>query len=548
MYASGIFRVKLIGEHFNKLMNMKFVHNNNGVWLTQWIMLIIITLLGICYIHSWTYQFTKKETSTIYSDVPDQKSWEGRGVNSSNKSVSAHKLNVNYMWTSPPLGTQMGEQQMELIRKTLAGDGNLLVWGLGNDSPFWYNSTTGNVIFIEDNKHWFDKITKRYAFLEAYRVHYTTNTVGSYHKYIHSPEIWSDLDIRVQLPSSVTTVHWHVIIVDAPLGCCGMGPGRYQSIYTSWLLAQSGTHIFIDDFERKVERSLSLTLLGKPIDIVTRNTTEHSTANEQAHFIRSSDEDAIFRPMYADAEVQSKVITTWNNTGIDGNSNWTVLLSLNNGFWDFLQNWWWHYKQLNINIPVIIIAEDDIVLKKLTVLNSDNIVIVRSSLIDIPQAVKYNTPLYKRMVSARGEYILNYLKEGINVIYTDVDTVWLHNPVAYLTGKYDIWNQLDSENNLCTGFMAIKSNAKTMAFIKTWTHVLQEHPQTNQLPFNRLIRNSTVIYAALDTHKFPSGLLYFEWFTKEQRLGVIIVHNNYIVGRDRKIERFKSHNLWFDKG
>ncbi|XP_060591313.1 uncharacterized protein LOC132746245, partial [Ruditapes philippinarum] len=167
----------------------------------------------------------------------------------------------------------MGENQLHGIKKVIPAKGNLLVWGLGNDSPYWQNSTHGQVKFIEDDSpskkagiQWYDTIMKKYPYLEAYRVHYNTNTVKSFSQYVNNPDTWHELDLCSQLPESVTQTHWHVIIVDAPLGCGCRGPGRYQSIYTSWKLAEINTHIFIDDFERKVEHEFSVNIFGKPVE------------------------------------------------------------------------------------------------------------------------------------------------------------------------------------------------------------------------------------------------------------------------------------------
>ena len=198
--------------------------------------------------------------------------------------------------TKPPEGTQMGPEQIQEILSVLPKNGNLLVWGLGNDSPFWHDSTDGKVVFIEDDipekkagTLWFDMITAKYPFLEAYTVHYTTDTVKSYDKYMRRTELWDiDLDIRAQLPNSVTNTRWDVILVDAPLGCCNVGPGRYQSIYTSKLLSNSDTHVFVDDYERKVEKQFSLKVFDKqPVKIVKRQKAA-SNANDQAHFVHVS--------------------------------------------------------------------------------------------------------------------------------------------------------------------------------------------------------------------------------------------------------------------
>lgn len=46
---------------------------------------------------------------------------------------------------------------------------------------------------------------------------------------------------------------------------------------------------------------------------------------------------------------------------------------------------------------------------------------------------------------------------------------------------------------------------------------------------------------------FPSGGLYFknDSWRKETENKHVIVHNNYVVGFDQKIKRFRAHNLWF---
>lgn len=46
---------------------------------------------------------------------------------------------------------------------------------------------------------------------------------------------------------------------------------------------------------------------------------------------------------------------------------------------------------------------------------------------------------------------------------------------------------------------------------------------------------------------FPSGGLFFKNATwrKETSSKHVIVHNNYVVGFDKKIQRFRDSGLWF---
>ena len=224
-------------------------------------------------------------------------------------STDAAKLIQRKRKNYPP-GAQMGHAQMDGILANLPWNGNLLVWGLGNDSPYWHNATQGTVIFLEDdfvetknNVQWFDTITHKYPFLQSYKVHYSThNNDADYRKYMADP--WStDLEIP-HFPQIVRDTHWDVILVDAPLGCCDMGPARFQSLYMSTQLAkqqllryqqqqqqqQSRTephvHIIVDDYERTIERDFSRRVLGslEPTRVLTRQAGV-SNANQQAHFV-----------------------------------------------------------------------------------------------------------------------------------------------------------------------------------------------------------------------------------------------------------------------
>lgn len=178
---------------------------------------------------------------------------------------------------------------------------NVLVFGLGNDSPLWHKSVAnlegrdGRVVFLEDDfvdkeagVQRFDAITAKYSYLEAYKVHYSASINGDFEKYMAMDDgaLAAELDITSQLPADLLDVIWDTIIVDTPLGCC-MGPGRYQSLYTSKVLAgrqaQKGhsTHIFVEDYERKEEREFSQKVFGgSPLGVISRGKGA-SNGNEQ---------------------------------------------------------------------------------------------------------------------------------------------------------------------------------------------------------------------------------------------------------------------------
>ncbi|KAL4226316.1 hypothetical protein ACF0H5_014299 [Mactra antiquata] len=245
------------------------------------------TAVGILCIGSFTllsYAFvlaSHRLNSTVYIN-PAKIS---NGGNVVYDITNGHLIKNRTKITQPPPGTQMGQQQIDKILSVLPRNGNLLVWGLGNDSPFWHDSTDGKVAFIEESgTPWFAKITSKYPFLNALEVKYSTHLVQSLERYSHYRSLWHELNVSDQLPASVKDTAWDVIIVDAPAGFKPGNAGRYQSIFTSAFLAEVGTHIFVDDYERKVEYEMSNQILGTPVE-VTRRPMTFINSNVQAHFI-----------------------------------------------------------------------------------------------------------------------------------------------------------------------------------------------------------------------------------------------------------------------
>jgi hypothetical protein len=61
-------------------------------------------------------------------------------------------------------------------------------------------------------------------------------------------------NLEMILPNKITKTAWDVILVDAPQGSKDSAPGRMQSIFTAWKLADKSTTVFIHDCNREVEK------------------------------------------------------------------------------------------------------------------------------------------------------------------------------------------------------------------------------------------------------------------------------------------------------
>lgn len=140
------------------------------------------------------------------------------------------------------------------------GECKMLVFGLGNDSPFWCEiNHGGRTVFLEDFQPWFDKITGQFPKIEAYPISYPCN-ITQWEELLDQPE-----RLKVDLPEEVSASCWDVILVDGPRGHKFLEeiPGRMSSIYTASLLVGKGGYVFVHDAERKVEKAYAAKYLDK---------------------------------------------------------------------------------------------------------------------------------------------------------------------------------------------------------------------------------------------------------------------------------------------
>lgn len=296
--------------------------------------------------------------------------------------------------------------------------------------------------------------------------------------------------------------------------------------------------------------------------------------------------------------------------------SFAVVLTVNDGFWDFFLNWLHHFNKLLASKTeseqpmLIVIAEDSIIYEKL---KSSLALEMRSTIIltgydeadnsTVFIAENYDSVAYKRLVSSRATHLLNLMcslgwlgvngyaedkestkakskTEGIIIVYSDVDTVWVKDPFFYLlshmfrTNKtsnavntitqqepnYDILAAVDDHNYndvrdyYCTGILVISQTGVSISFLNYWEKELQSTPQLNQPIFNSLLRSTTlpvIRHGGLGEIEFAPGRLYFdEWvkrgdlLERQMKNETMVIHNNYIIGHDAKKRRFQEHGLW----
>jgi hypothetical protein len=307
---------------------------------------------------------------------------------------------------------------------------------------------------------------------------------------------------------------------------------------------------------------------------------------------RSHDSLQILNVTGAAREVCQRKVYNVNST-CNQQYCYVVAVTVNMGFYDFFLNWYHYYNQsviLSTNINgtskpsvLVVIAEDDEIYEAMTKLSLNNTEVIRGAFQRAyGKAEDYDSTGYKSLVSARASHLLNLLcglqdmqsasdfAETENrwiVVYSDIDTVWLQDPLpliqANLFGsrqelQYDILASVDDhderyENYYCTGFFIAVATQISIYFLSRWEEKLKSNPQLNQPVFNALLHSDEqypIRHAGLDETQFPPGRLFFnETYSKAKKLrGTVVVHNNYIIGRQNKKFRFQEYGLWNASG
>jgi len=152
---------------------------------------------------------------------------------------------------------QISPAQIELIGSAVLARSpgcRLLVFGLGRDAALWLAlNSAGETLFVEDQPAYAAR-APRGARIEM--IDFAAHTsVGSS----------LTLDVRAldaaPLPPSLTHEPFDVILVAGPAGFHMDDPGRALAIRWASRLMRRETHVFVDDYNRAVERHFADLLL-----------------------------------------------------------------------------------------------------------------------------------------------------------------------------------------------------------------------------------------------------------------------------------------------
>jgi hypothetical protein len=240
---------------------------------------------------------------------------------------------------------------------------------------------------------------------------------------------------------------------------------------------------------------------------------------------------------------------------------WTVMTTINYGFIDMFYNWFYFYQKLNLNLDMILVAEDDLTYAELQKfkkvhLNTFcyNVTVERSDLrLNATgnddnysnESYGWNDPNYKFMMSSRPKSIRQQLEAGRNIIFSDVDFIWKQNPLPYFVNAtttpvpdderhYHLFSSLDPDYRdgflqRCGGFYAMVSTEPTRRLVKRWDGYMSKHVDHNQKRYNIILRSMRpprVKDLPLSHDLFPDGRYYRRVVSQNETLNdnVVAIH------------------------
>uniref|UniRef100_A0ACD5TEW3 Uncharacterized protein n=1 Tax=Avena sativa TaxID=4498 RepID=A0ACD5TEW3_AVESA len=188
----------------------------------------------------------------------------------------------------------------------------------------------------------------------------------------------------------------------------------------------------------------------------------------------------------------------------------------------------------------------------------------------------FGTQCFKRVTKVKSRIVLKILRMGYNVLLSDVDVYWFHNPVQFLhslgpstfAAQSDEYNETGPTNlprRLNSGFYYARSDRATITAMEmvvkhatksnsseqpSFYDVLCGKEGANRLGDDRCLEpstNLTVVF--LDRDLFPNGAYRRLWDRRDVRsacgeLGCFVIHNNWVNGRKKKLRRQMVSGLW----
>jgi WD40 repeat protein len=256
-----------------------------------------------------------------------------------------------------------------------------------------------------------------------------------------------------------------------------------------------------------------------------------------------------------------------------------LLVSFTNfGYFDMAHNFVVALHKLGI-YNIIMFALDLASFEKLKLLNIPTWFLSQKDAVYTEASSSFGSPEFNSICNVKPWIVLEILKGGIDVVWTDTDVIWHRDAQPFFDIHPTVDMQLQGDDDdICAGFFYARSTAANIKLLEnvilytnTWVDdqtalrrflneteglahrltskkhdLAMTRPEDWRVPLSFDLQPNVVNYLVLPRMLFPNGTAYFN-FKFPQRFGVVpfIVHNNCIIGHDSKVDRFKMYDMWY---
>ncbi len=222
------------------------------------------------------------------------------------------------------------------------------------------------------------------------------------------------------------------------------------------------------------------------------------------------------------------------------------------------------------DVPVVVYCDDEAQKELKAYIGNTTNVEIKNTDCKVKNFNHYGSENFVELCFKRIEHLIDDLKNtSDDFVMVDTDVVFTSDPMGHLEiikykTDYDFVFQTDrpTGSTICNGFFYIRNTERIVNFFTKFLHLSvffrekengadhrEIHDQflMNQIliydfPLGREL-NSMVKWTLFPTSFATNGHLYFS--VNEVHGSEIVIHCNFAVGKQDKVKRLKSKNLWF---
>lgn len=240
-----------------------------------------------------------------------------------------------------------------------------------------------------------------------------------------------------------------------------------------------------------------------------------------------------------------------------------VLVATNLEYWDIFENWYNHATQfMTKDDQLVVAAESPEVIERLekhsfSYIDGNDVLHhgnarheIGNALVHEDSRPPYGSRGFNKLTGKRPRHILGLLQMKCTVFYSDIDLVWTTNVYAGMAAAGPQIMYLMSDDReptpagqwskqYCSCFLYMQPMKANVKLTTDWLRLVNDEDNDQPAFTNALHLIYPTPPSALPYKEFPPGIQADKCHETRR-----IIHANWLVGKDAKVDFLKQHGLW----